>query len=32
MPQQEVLHRIIDDLIFVSDIFDARQDREKMVW
>ncbi|MBP7450727.1 MAG: type II toxin-antitoxin system RelE/ParE family toxin [Flavobacteriales bacterium] len=28
----KIIFRIIDDLIFVSDIFDARQDPEKMAW
>ncbi len=28
----KIIFRIIDDLIFVSDIFDTRQDPEKMVW
>lgn len=28
----KIIYRIIDDLIFVSDVFDARQDPEKMVW
>lgn len=28
----KIIYRIINDLIFVSDIFDARQDPEKMVW
>lgn len=28
----KIIYRIIGDLIFVSDIFDARQDPEKMVW
>ncbi|MBK9147113.1 MAG: type II toxin-antitoxin system RelE/ParE family toxin [Flavobacteriales bacterium] len=28
----KIIYRIIDDLIFVSDIFDARQDPEKMAW
>ncbi|MFT3886319.1 MAG: hypothetical protein QM724_13095 [Flavobacteriales bacterium] len=28
----KIIYRIIDDLIFVSDIFDTRQDPEKMVW
>lgn len=28
----KIIYRIIDDLVFVSDIFDARQDPEKMVW
>ncbi|WKZ65075.1 MAG: type II toxin-antitoxin system RelE/ParE family toxin [Flavobacteriales bacterium] len=28
----KIIYRIIGDLIFVSDIFDARQEPEKMVW
>jgi len=28
----KIIYRIIDDLIFVSDIFDSRQDPEKMAW
>lgn len=28
----KIIYRIIDDLIFVSDIFDSRQDPEKMSW
>lgn len=28
----KIIYRIIDDLIFISDIFDSRQDPEKMVW
>jgi len=28
----KVVYRIMDDLIFVLDIFDARQDPEKMAW
>lgn len=28
----KIIYRIIDDLIFVSDIFDTRQDPEKMAW
>ncbi|MFZ1693905.1 MAG: type II toxin-antitoxin system RelE/ParE family toxin [Flavobacteriales bacterium] len=28
----KIIFRIINDLIFVSDIFDTRQDPEKMVW
>lgn len=28
----KIIYRIIGDLIFLSDIFDARQDPEKLVW
>lgn len=28
----KIIYRIIDDLIFVSDIFDSRQDPQKMAW
>lgn len=28
----KIIYRIIDDLIFVSDIFDSRQDPERMAW
>jgi plasmid stabilization system protein ParE len=28
----KIIYRIIDDLIFVSDVFDTRQDPEKMAW
>ncbi|HEX2615931.1 MAG TPA: type II toxin-antitoxin system RelE/ParE family toxin [Flavobacteriales bacterium] len=28
----KIIYRIIDDLIFISDIIDTRQDPEKMVW
>ena len=28
----KIIFRIIDDLIFVSDPFDTRQDPEKMAW
>jgi plasmid stabilization system protein ParE len=28
----KIIYRIIDDLIFVSDSFDTRQDPEQMVW
>ena len=28
----KIIYRIIDDLIFVSDIFDSRQDPEEMAW
>jgi hypothetical protein len=28
----KIIYRIIDDLIFVSDILDARQDPDKMMW
>jgi len=28
----KIIYRIIDDLIFVTDIFDSRQDPEKMAW
>ncbi|HMN07015.1 MAG TPA: type II toxin-antitoxin system RelE/ParE family toxin [Flavobacteriales bacterium] len=28
----KIIYRIVDDLIFVSDVFDTRQDPEKMVW
>ena len=28
----KIIYRIIDDLIFVSDIFDSRQDPDQMAW
>ena len=28
----KIIYRIIDNLIFVSDIFDSRQDPEEMAW
>ncbi|MBK9420940.1 MAG: type II toxin-antitoxin system RelE/ParE family toxin [Flavobacteriales bacterium] len=28
----KIVYRIMDDLILVSDIFDARQDPEEMTW
>lgn len=28
----KIIYRIVDDLIFVSDVFDTRQDPGKMVW
>lgn len=28
----KIIYRIVDDLIFVSDVFDTRQDPGRMVW
>lgn len=28
----KIIYRILDDVIFVADIFDSRQDPQKMAW
>ena len=30
--RDKIIYHIVEDLVFISDIFDARQDPEKMAW
>lgn len=28
----KIIYRLIDDLVFITDVFDSRQDPDKMAW